>query len=241
LQKLKESNPVEVAKYAVANKLLKEAAFAWWVPQTLKKRECIIAAINVRTGKKSHKFGLEVPMTVKRALEIDQETGKDLWRKAIEKEMHHVMFAFEILDEGAQEPRMSKRIPFHMIFDIKIDFTRKARFVAVGHMTDTPVNLTYSSVMARDSVRKPSLIAALNNIDILSGDIGNAYIQAYTKEKVHTICGSEFGQNYRGRFAIIRRALYELKSSGAACWAQFAGTLSDLGFTSSLADPDVWM
>jgi hypothetical protein len=32
-----------------------------------------------------------------------------------------------------------------------------------------------------------------------------------------------------------------LKSSGAAWRAQFAGTLSDLGFTSSLADPDIWM
>jgi hypothetical protein len=196
LRNLKESNPVEVAEYAVANKLLEEAAFAWWVPQTLKKRERIIAAIKVRTGKKSHKFGLEVPMTVKRALEIDQETGTDLWHKAIEKEMHHVMCAFEILDEGAQEPRMSKRIPCHMIFDIKMDFTWKARFVAGGYMTDMPVNLTYSS---------------------------------------------EFGQNYQGRFAIIHRALYGLKSSGAAWQTQFVGTLSDLGFTSSLADPDVWM
>jgi hypothetical protein len=31
LQNLKESNPVEVAKYAVANKSAEEAAFSWWV------------------------------------------------------------------------------------------------------------------------------------------------------------------------------------------------------------------
>jgi hypothetical protein len=142
--------------------------------------------------------------------------------------MHHVMCAFEILDEDASEPRMSKRIPCHMIFDVKMDFTRKLRFVAGGHMTDAPVNLTYSSVVSRDSVRLAFLIAALNDIDILSGDIGNAYLQAHTREKVHFICGMEFGQNYHGRFAIIRRALYRLKSSGAAWRAQFAGTLSDL-------------
>jgi hypothetical protein len=152
-----------------------------------------------------------------------------------------VMCAFEILDTVSAEPRMSKRIPCHMIFDIKMDFTRKARFVAGGHMTDTPVNLTYSSVVARDSMRLAFLIAALNNIDILAGDIGNAYLQAFTKEKVHTVCGLEFGHVYQGRFAIIRRALYGLKSSGAAWRAQFAETLLDLGFTSSLADPDVWM
>jgi hypothetical protein len=241
LRNLKESNPVEVAEYAVANKLTEEAAFAWWVPHTLKKRERIIAAIKIRASKRSHKFGLEVPMSVKRALEIDQETGTDLWRKAIEKEMHHVLCAFEILDEDAPEPRMSKRIPCHMIFDIKMDFTRKARFVAGGHMTDAPVNITYSSIVAQDSVHLAFLIAALNDIDILSGDIGNAYLQAYTKEKVHTICGLEFGHTYHGQFAIICCALYGLKSSGAAWHAQFAGTLSDLGFTSSFADPDVWM
>jgi hypothetical protein len=82
---------------------------------------------------------------------------------------------------------------------------------------------------------------ALNDIEILSGDIGNAYLQAHTKEKVHTICGLEFGHNYHGHFAIIHCALYGLKSSGATWHAQFAGTLSHLGFTSSIADPDVWM
>jgi hypothetical protein len=45
LRNLKESNPVEVAEYAVANKLLEEAAFAWWVPHTLKRRDRIIATI----------------------------------------------------------------------------------------------------------------------------------------------------------------------------------------------------
>jgi hypothetical protein len=128
-----------------------------------------------------------------------------------------------------------------MIFDVKMDFTRKARFVAGGHMTDLPSNITYSSVVARDSVRLAFLLAALNDLEILGGDIGNAYLQAETKEKVHTICGPEFGHALQGRFAIIRRALYGLKSSGAAWRSTFAGTLQDMGFTSSLADPDVWM
>jgi hypothetical protein len=40
---------------------------------------------------------------------------------------------------------------------------------------------------------------------------------------------------------IIRRALYGLKSSGAAYRAHFAATLAELNFTSCKADPDVWM
>jgi hypothetical protein len=51
----------------------------------------------------------------------------------------------------------------------------------------------------------------------------------------------EFGHEFVGRTAIIVRALYGLKSSGAAWCSLFASTLSDLEFTSCLADPDVWI
>jgi hypothetical protein len=50
--------------------------------------------------------------------------------------------AFRILDEGEQVPVGSQWIPFHMIFDVKVDFTRKARYVAGGHWTDAPSQLT---------------------------------------------------------------------------------------------------
>jgi hypothetical protein len=39
LRNLKESNPIQVAEYAIANKLLEEAAFAWWVPQVIKQND----------------------------------------------------------------------------------------------------------------------------------------------------------------------------------------------------------
>ena len=34
LRNLKESNLIEVTEYAVANKIVEEAAFAWWIPHT---------------------------------------------------------------------------------------------------------------------------------------------------------------------------------------------------------------
>jgi len=241
LKNLRVSNPVEVAEYVISNKLAEEPAFAWWVPQTLKKRDRILAQVKARTAKRDNKFGLEVPRTVKRALEIDQETGTDYWKRAIEKEMRHVMCAFNILEEGAPEPKMSKRIPCHLIFDIKMDFTRKARFVAGGYVTDPPSSITFASVVSRDSVRLAFLIAALNDFDLLGADIGNACLNALTSEKVHTVCGLEFGQAYHGRFAIITPALYGLKSSGVAWRNTLAGTLGDLGFKATLVDPDVWI
>jgi hypothetical protein len=38
------------------------------------------------------------------------------------------------------------------VFDVYIDFTKKARVVARGHVTDPPSSLTYSSIVACDSV-----------------------------------------------------------------------------------------
>ena len=43
LKDLKASYPVEIAEYAVANRLVEEPAFEWWVPYTLKKRGRIIS------------------------------------------------------------------------------------------------------------------------------------------------------------------------------------------------------
>ncbi len=226
----------------MANHLVLEPAFAWWVPHTLKRRNTIISALKTASyTKTAQKFGLEIPSRIKHALEIDQETGTDFWQKAIAKEMLHVRPAFNILQKGDKLPIGSKWIPCHMIFDIKMDFTRKARFVAGGHVTDPPTSITYSSVVARDSVHLDFLIAALNDLEILSADIGNAYLNAPMKEKVHTTCGIEFGQTFLGCIAVITRALYGLKSSGAAWRAMFAGTLQDLQYKLSLADPDVWL
>jgi Reverse transcriptase (RNA-dependent DNA polymerase) len=126
-----------------------------------------------------------------------------------------------------------------MVFDIKMDFTHKARLVAGGHVTDPPSSITYSSVVSRESVRIAFVIAALNDLEIMAADIGNAYLNAYTSEKVFTITGPEFGDE-SNRVAILVRALYGLKSSGAAWHACFAQSLFDLGFVSCQSDPDIW-
>jgi hypothetical protein len=53
LKNLKESNPIEIVDYAVANRIDQEAAFAWWVPYTLRKRNRIVAAFKTWTTKKN--------------------------------------------------------------------------------------------------------------------------------------------------------------------------------------------
>ena len=112
--------------------------------------------------------------------------------------------------------------------------------VAGGHTTDPPSSITYSSVVSRDSVRIALPIAALNKLGILGCDIQNAYISAPSREKIYCIAVREFGSD-AGKVMIVRRALYGLKSSGAAFRAMLANTIWDLDFRPSKADPDVWV
>ena len=102
-----------------------------------------------------------------------------------------------------------------MVFNVKMDFMWKARLVAGGHVTNPPKMLTYSSVMSWESICIAFLTAALLDLDMMMTDIGNAYLNVQTSEKVYTITGDEFG-SLMGRVAIIVRALYGLKSAGAS-------------------------
>ena len=240
---MKESYPIKVAEYAVANRIDKEPAFVWWVPFTLRRRARLIkAATSTRYMRKWQKYGIKIPKTVERALEIDRETGTDYWRKALQLEISKIFPAVKILDEGVGAPVGYQTIPCHIVFDVKMDFTRKARYVAGGHKTDDPETPTYASVVSRESVRIGFLLAALNGLEVLTADIAGAYLNAPCHEKVCTVCGLEFGAENKGRIAIIQKALYGLKTSAYAWREHLSTTLhTALGYRSCRADPDVYI
>ena len=84
---LKENYPIEVAEYAEANDIANEPAFAYWVPYTLRKRDRILSSVHSRIKKATHKYGIEVPMSVEHAKKIDLANGNRCWMDAIDKEM----------------------------------------------------------------------------------------------------------------------------------------------------------
>ena len=97
--------------------------------------------------------------------------------------------AFQPWDGTVEQARSKKdcllgyqHIKCHMIFNVKMDLTRKAWFVAGGHKTDTPTSMTYSSVVSRDSVRITFTYTALMGMDVWAADIGNAYLNANCRE-----------------------------------------------------------
>ncbi len=112
--------------------------------------------------------------------------------------------------------------------------------MAGGHWTQAPATITYASVVSRETVRLALTFASLNDLKVKVGNVLNAYITAPVKEKVWTILGPEFGHD-SGKSAVIVRALYGLKSAGAAFQAHLASFMHQMGYTSCKADPDLWL
>jgi hypothetical protein len=137
-------------------------------------------------------------------------------------------------------PEGYKRIRVHFVFDVKHDGRHKARLVADGHLTDTPLESVYSGVVSIRAFRIVTFLAELNRLNLWATDIGNAYLEAKTREKIYIIGGPEFG-NRQDHFLIIDRALYGLKSSGARWHDRFADCMRDLHFFPCRAEPDVWV
>lgn len=87
------------------------------------------------------------------------------------------------------------------------------------------------------------LIATLNDLDIKMCDVGNAYLNEETRERVWFTTGSEWGESREGCQGMIVRALYELKSSGAEWKKTFADYIRHtLGFEPCIgADDNVYL
>ena len=156
-------------------------------------------------------------------------------------EMYNIGVAFEILEDGKAAPAGYTKVSGHLIWSVKMDFTRKARWVLDGHKTPDPVGSKYAGVVSGESVRIAFTYAALNDLDVCMADIRNAYLQSPTSQKHYIICGPEFGMENVGKVAIMHRAVYGGKTSGRDFRNHLRSCMEFINFTSCPADPDVWM
>ena len=136
--------------------------------------------------------------------------------------------------------RRGRKTSAHLLFDVKMDFTRKARWVKYGHRTPDPTTSAYAGVVSRESVRVALTYAALMNLNVMAAYIQNAYLQAPLSEKDCIICGPEFGLENVGKVALIKRALYGGKVAGRGFWHHLRSCMDFKGFDSCRGDPDVW-
>ena len=122
-----------------------------------------------------------MPKSLKEALRLDEENGNNLWKEAIQKEVDQIR-EYETFKPWKEKtpPKGYQFIRLHFVFDVKHDLRRKTRLVAGGHMTTASNEDAYSSVVSLRGMRACIFIAELNNLKIMVGDIGNAYLEAFT-------------------------------------------------------------
>ena len=68
----------------------------------IKKREAIIQKVKSKYWQHTHKYGIQIPKSVKEALEIDKENGDHIWRDSIAEEMNKIKTeqAFELYENN---------------------------------------------------------------------------------------------------------------------------------------------
>ena len=163
------------------------------------------------------KFGVQIPMNTSHAIHLDTVGNNNLWKDAtnIELDSINVFETFRVLAEHEEMPGGYIKIPYHMIYDCKLDGRRKERLVAGGHRTpDAAPEEVYSGVVSMDTICTAFILSAMNNLEVCAADISTTFFYENTREKVYIIAGKEFGE-HAGKRMIIDKGLYGLKTSSA--------------------------
>ena len=108
-----------------------------------------MSAVSSQVRKAYHKYGIEIPTSIASAGKIDEKNGNNYWITAIQKQMTNVGISFTILYNGIKPPPGWRKASGHLVFDVKMDFTRKARWVKDDHRTPDPTTSAYAGVVSR--------------------------------------------------------------------------------------------
>ena len=241
-------NPIPLIRYLIKHKLTHEGDFKPLLHLCkpilhARYRYVLKAKTEARTGKASYKFGVQVPFGVRQAIWLDRENGNTRWADALKKEIQQLLdyLTFRILDKGEPPPAGYKKLPHHIVFEVKFDLRHKARLVAGGNWSDVPKEDCYSGVAGIEAIRLGFFMGELFGLTCVAGDVGNAYLNAKTKEKVYLVAGPEFGDGLEGRILVIDKAIYGLFSSAARFHENPSDKLRALGFRPSRVDSDLWI
>lgn len=253
LSLIAQDDPVTCAVYAKKNKLLNTPGWKQFRKHIDGTARIIKTATKSKIRHTKHavkyQYGVQIPRNYAEAVELDKQNGNTMWADAVKLELGQIKDYDTFNDVGIAQwidgkisnaPEGYKRIRVHLVFAVKHDGRRKARLVADGHLTEKPIETIYSSVASTRSIRIVIFLAVLNGLKLWGADIGNAYLEALTKELIYILAGAEFGE-LEGHILVVMKALYGLRSSGARWHDRLFDILKEIGFAPSKADPDVWM
>ena len=198
----------------------------------------------------TYQFGYLIPRHYKHALELDRLNSNGRWYDAPKMEMDQSNEYKVFKDHGTAKydpkskwiinaPQVYQRIKVHLVFACKHEGCHQAQLVAAGNLTPDPMDSIYSGVVSTRSLILPIFLASLNNMEIWGADIGNAYLEAATKEKIYIVAGPKFNK-LQGNILVIHETLYVLKSPALSWSHRIHDIMLQLGFKPCMADPCVW-
>ena len=156
LNSLRLHDPYTCILYYTNNNYLRLEQEWDWVSEYIVRLgdvERFISAVNQKKNAPKYQFGVQVPTSVRHALQLDKENGNTLWEDAIKKEIAEInQYNTFRLPQPEESLNGFKRIPYHIVFAVKFDGRRKARLVAGGNLTEPPKDDVYSGVVSIESI-----------------------------------------------------------------------------------------
>ena len=242
---ISKDDPITCAVYAKKHDLLDTTGWKH-LKRYAKTSKRLIRAVKqsrihqVRASAR-YQHGFQVPRDFNDAIRLDKENSNTHWQDAMDLELTQIHEYKVFKDTGkaqfhdgkAVTPDGFQKIRVHFVYAVKHDGKFKARLVADGHLTKEPV-------VSLRSLRMVVFLSQLNDFEIWGADVGNAYLEAYTDQKLCIIAGPEF-KELQGHLLIMIKALHGTCSGGARWHDRLFDILQEQRFKPSKADPDVWM
>ena len=236
---ISKEDPINCAVYAKKRDLLDTTG--WNHP----KRHAKISKRPIRAVKQSrihqvrasarYQHGFQVPKDFNGAISLDKENSNTHWQDEMDLELTQILKdtgKSQFHDGKAVTADGFQKIRVHFVYAVKHAGKFKARPVADGHLTKEPV-------VSLRSLRMVGFLSQLNDFEIWGADVGNAYLEAYTDEKLCIIAGPEL-KELQGHFLSMVKALYGTHSGGARWHDRLFDILQELSFKPSQVDHDVW-
>ena len=120
----------------------------------------------------------------------------------------------------------------------------KARLVAKGYSQRPGFDFTetFAPTVRYSAVRTILALAALEDMEIHSLDISNAYLNGILEEEIYMQLPEGFEDLGKpGDILLLKKALYGLKQAGRVWSKTLADTLAKMGFTQVKSDPSVYV
>ena len=107
------------------------------------------------------------------------------------------------------------------------------------HQTLDTNQSNYAGIDTWDSIHIVLTYASCNELEFTAGDVQNTYLQALSLEKHFILYIDDCGIEYRGKVALIKRALYKGKMVGYDCLVHIHSFMKEIDFMSFQRDSDV--